>query len=106
MSEMCILYGTAESQEQAEMLALLLVEERLAACANILGTVTSVYRWEGEICKEEEVSFIVKTTERMVDEVVRKIKKHHSYACPSILSISISGGNDDFISWVRGNVST
>ncbi|MEE8393935.1 MAG: divalent-cation tolerance protein CutA, partial [Rhodospirillales bacterium] len=65
-----------------------------------LGEIESVYRWKGEVCQDREVALIVKTTDRLVEKVVARIKELHSYDCPCVISIPITGGNPDFLDWI------
>ncbi len=105
MSRPCLLYMTAGNREEALALARMLVGERLAACANVLGGATSVYRWQGEVQEEGEVVLVAKTVERQVDAVVRRVRGMHSYDSPCIVALPISGGDPDFLAWVREEVS-
>ena len=99
MAQMLI-YVTAGSRDEALSLARELVNIRLAACANILTGTTSVYQWQGEVCEEEEVSLILKTRDDLVERLVEKVRELHSYDCPCVVSLPISGGNADFLEWI------
>lgn len=100
-----LLYVTAESHEQALMLARRLVELDLVACANILGEISSVYKWNGAVTESTEVALLLKTTKDMVGRVVSTVRELHSYECPCAISISVDGGDGDFMSWVANAVS-
>jgi len=95
-----IIYITAPAFGEAEKIADTLVEERLAACVNIIPQMKSVYRWEGKINRENEVVLIAKTKTALVEKLTQKIKSIHSYSCPCIVSVEITGGNPDFIEWI------
>ena len=95
-----LIYVTAGSRDEALAIARELVNSRLAACANILAGTTSVYHWEGEVCEEEEVSLILKTRDDLVERLVEKVKDLHSYDCPCVVSLPISGGNAAFLEWI------
>lgn len=95
------LYITAASQEEGMRLAHALVGERLVACANVLGGVTSVYWWEGEVQEEGEVALVAKTRAELVDAVVERVKVLHSYRCPCVVALPVVDGNPDFIGWIR-----
>ena len=99
MAQMLI-YVTVGSRDEALVIARELVNSRLAACANILTGTTSVFHWEGKVCEEEEVSLILKTRDDLVDRLVEKVKDLHSYDCPCVVSLPISGGNADFLEWI------
>ncbi|MFN3076381.1 MAG: divalent-cation tolerance protein CutA [Alphaproteobacteria bacterium] len=95
-----LVYITAGTREEATKLARLLVEERLAACANILGEISSVYWWEGKVETGEEVALLVKTRSERVDGVVARVREIHSYSCPCVVALPIVAGNPAFLSWI------
>ena len=95
------LYLTAAERGEAEAIARTLVEERLAACANVLGDIRSFYWWEGEVQDEPEVAFVAKTRPELVDAVVARVKEMHSYSCPCVVALPIAGGNPDFLAWIE-----
>ena len=78
-----------------------MVVERLAACANILGSISSVYLWNGEVCESSETAFMLKTRPELITPLIEHIKELHSYDCPSISVLSIVGGNLDYIKWIE-----
>lgn len=77
-------YIVCASREEAETIAAALVEERLAACVNILAPCTSIYRWEGKIEQAEEVPMLAKTTQAKADALVMRAAELHSYDNPAI----------------------
>jgi periplasmic divalent cation tolerance protein len=93
-------YVTASSRDEALKIARHMVEERLAACANILPGITSVYWWEGKVQEEGEVSLILKTRRDLVDPLVARVKELHSYTCPCVVALPLSGGNPAFLDWI------
>jgi periplasmic divalent cation tolerance protein len=95
-----ILYCTTETRGEALIISRALIAERLAACANILGAVTSVYEWEGKLQEVEEFSFIIKTSEGKRDAAIARISALHSYECPCILPLRSEGGYRPFLSWI------
>ncbi len=98
--EPVFLYITADTPEEAASLGRTLVEERLAACVNILGGITSFYRWEGEVQQGEETALIAKTRAGLIAAATARIKSLHGYTCPCVVSLPIGGGNEDFIAWI------
>lgn len=94
------LYVTCASHAEAEAIARHLVEQHLAACANILGAVTSVYRWQGAVETGAEVALILKTRADLVDEATAEIRRLHSYDVPCIVAWPVVGGDDDYLAWV------
>jgi periplasmic divalent cation tolerance protein len=97
---MSMIYVTTGSRKEALNIGRALVEARLAACANVIDNVTSIFRWQGEIEEEAEAVLILKTRLDLVDEATAKIKGLHSYDCPCVLSYAIAGGNSDFLDWI------
>ena len=95
-----LLYVTAGSMAEADKIATKLVEEKLVACANILGSSTAIYRWEGRLTKEKEVVLILKTTAKLVQKSVKRIVGLHSYECPAVIVLEIQDGNKEFLSWI------
>ncbi|MEQ9329618.1 MAG: divalent-cation tolerance protein CutA [Rhodospirillales bacterium] len=103
-SDICILYVTASGREEAVRIGRAVVERRLAACANVVGPTTAIYRWQDEICEDEEAVLILKTTARLADEAVAEIRNLHSYDLPCVLRFDIAGGLPPFLAWVADEV--
>lgn len=99
-----LIYVTAPSCKEAEKIAETVVTERLAACANILDGVTSVFRWEGKLCRENETVLILKTMEEKTDALTARIKDLHSYECPCIVVLPVAGGHPAFLEWIARQV--
>jgi periplasmic divalent cation tolerance protein len=99
MSETMI-YVTAGSNDEARRIGHSLVEARLAACANILPPMTSVYWWEGAVQEDSEVAMILKTRQDLVESLIERIRELHSYDCPCVVALPITGGNPDFLQWI------
>lgn len=95
-----LLYITAGNREEAMALGRVLVEARLAACANVLGAITSVYWWQGRVEEGAEVALVVKTRTALVDRVVARVRELHSYACPCVVALPITSGNPAFLQWI------
>ena len=98
--EFCSIYITAGSEEEAAGIGRTLIEERLAACVNIL-PVRSVYRWEGGIEDEAEVVAFIKTRASLAEKVIDRVKSLHSYQIPCIVVLSITQGNPDYLQWIE-----
>ncbi len=96
-----LIYVTAGNREEALNIGRAVVESRLAACANVLGDIDSIYWWDGELQQDTEVALILKTRSELIDKVVAKIKQMHSYDCPCVISLPITGGNPDFLDWLK-----
>ncbi len=96
-----LIYITAGSAEEAKRIGRALVEERLAACANVLGTVTSFYWWRGALQEDGEAALIAKTRTDLVDRLVERVKALHSYDCPCVVAVPIEAGNPAFLDWIE-----
>lgn len=96
-----MLYMTAGSAEEAHRIASVLVEERLAACANIIDGMRSLYWWEGAVQDDAEVVLIAKTTAALLDTVIERVKALHSYDCPCVVALPVEGGNPAFLEWIE-----
>jgi periplasmic divalent cation tolerance protein len=97
---------TGPSGEELQQLATRLVEERLAACVNILPGVTSVYRWQGGIERDSEALGIVKTGRALVDRLQARVLQLHPYEVPEVLVIESTGGSRAYLDWVLDSVSS
>ena len=93
--------STAPDADTAERIARVLVEERLAACVNVLPGVASLYRWEGEVREDAESALILKTTASRFEGLRARIRALHSYDLPAILALPAATGDADFLAWVR-----
>lgn len=99
-TEFCIAYLTAASRSEALKIGSALVEERLAACVNVLGPVASVYRWDGKIARGSEVAFLAKTRRSLQRKLTARVRELHSYECPCVVFLPIRGGNPAFLRWL------
>jgi periplasmic divalent cation tolerance protein len=95
---------TAGSEEEAVRIARMLVEERLAACVQVLGPITSTYRWQGAIEASQEWLCVAKTAKGLYPEVERAIRQAHSYQVPEILAVEVAAGSADYLAWLAGEV--
>ena len=96
---------TAPDAETAESLARTLVDERLAACANLVPGVTSVYRWEGEVQRDAEVLVVLKTTRDGLAGLEARAVELHPYDVPEVLALPVVGGHAPYAAWVAGEVA-
>lgn len=95
-----LIYITASSDDEARTIARALVEERLAACANILGAIASIYWWEDALQEDAEVALIVKSTTALVPRIIERVQALHSYDCPCVVALPIEAGNAAFLDWI------
>jgi periplasmic divalent cation tolerance protein len=91
---------TTDSQEEAAAIARAAVEERLAACAQLFGPMSSTYWWEDEIETAEEWMVLFKTTGDRFEELVVLITDRHSYDTPEIIATPVVAGSADYLSWI------
>jgi periplasmic divalent cation tolerance protein len=89
-------------QPSAENLARQLVEQKLAACVNILAPCTSVYRWQGNIESTAEIPLLIKTTSTAYPALEDAIRRLHPYELPEIVQVPLSGGLPAYIQWFIG----
>ena len=100
MSTHVVGFITTGSIEEGQVIARTLVEERLAACVNIVSPIQSVYRWQGKVEDDQEVLLIVKTTADMLERLVARVKQMHNYELPEIIALPIVAGAEDYLSWI------
>ncbi len=93
-------YVTASSRQEALSIGRAVVGERLAACANVLDGMTSIYWWERSLQEEGEASLILKTRSDLIDRLTARIRELHSYACPCVVAMPISAGNPAYPDWI------
>ena len=101
MSQALSVYITCENRTEALRIAEAVVAERLAACANVLAPVTSVFRWEGRIEQAEEGALILKTTQDNLEKLEKRIVELHSYDVPCIVAWPIIAGHAPYLTWIH-----
>lgn len=101
-----LVYVTTKDREEARKIGTALVKEKLAACANIIDGMESIYRWEEKVETGKESVLILKTTYNNVTKLTRRIKELHSYDVPAIVSINLEEqeGNAEYLNWVFRSV--
>lgn len=103
--EFLLVYVATPSLADSEHLAELAVEQPLAACANILPTMNSIYAWNGEIKKEAESLLLLKTSREKFSHLQSLLLKHHPYECPAIVAISLSEALPDYLRWLANSIN-
>jgi periplasmic divalent cation tolerance protein len=99
--DVVLILTTVPAASRAETIARSLVDERLAACVNVLSTMTSFYRWQGKIEQEEERQIVIKTTRDRVPAVQTRLRDLHAYEVPEFLVLPVSDGSTGYLDWVR-----
>lgn len=99
-AEHVVVTATTDSEEVARSMAAGSIEARLGACAQVVGPVTSVFRWEGEIQTEREWRVEIKTPADRVGALVEHLEAGHNYDLPEIIATPITGGSAEYLSWL------
>ncbi len=94
-------YITTATMEEAEKIQKALVQERLAACVNIIPEIRSCYWWKGKIKNSAEIGIIAKTRLGLMEKLIKRVKQIHSYTIPCIVAWPILAGNGDFLKWIE-----
>jgi periplasmic divalent cation tolerance protein len=95
---------TLGADADAVAFARTIVDERLAACVNVLPVMTSVYRWKGTVEQDREQQVVMKTTADRVDALQTRVRALHSYELPEFLVLPASGGSPTYLDWIRETV--
>jgi periplasmic divalent cation tolerance protein len=104
MADEKLLITTAGSKEEASRIARTLVEEKTAACVNIVGPIESVYRWQGKVESAPEFLLLIKTTGCRSAATMARIRELHSYDLPEAIEIGIDGGSAEYLNWIAASV--
>jgi periplasmic divalent cation tolerance protein len=99
--EYYIFLVTVPNIEEGKKIANILVESKLAACVNIIQNVISIYRWKGNIERENEMLLIIKTTENKCNLIIQKVREIHSYSNPECVAFKIEKGSKQYLDWIN-----
>jgi periplasmic divalent cation tolerance protein len=105
MADIVLVLTTVPDSDQGEVIARTLVEERLAACVNVLPSMTSIYRWRGVVEREMERQMIIKTTRNRVPAVQTRLAALHPYEVPEFLVLSVADSSSAYFEWVVNETS-
>lgn len=100
-----MVYITTRDMKEAVTIANALVNERLAACANIIDNMHSIYHWNGKLQTDKEAILIAKTVAKRIPELINRVKRLHSYECPCIVCLPVTDGIPEFLTWVTEQVA-
>jgi periplasmic divalent cation tolerance protein len=100
MTDKILVSTTCASAEEAQRLARMLVEERLAACVQIVPHVRSVYRWRGAVEESEEWLLLIKSRRDLFENMRRRLRAAHSYELPEIVALAVVDGEPEYLAWV------
>ncbi|MEL0089697.1 MAG: divalent-cation tolerance protein CutA [Rhodospirillales bacterium] len=105
MPETALIYFTAPNSDEAKIIAETIISEHFAACANILGDVSSIFSWNGNIQNEQETAVFLKTTVSQIPALSKRICELHSYDQPCVIALPIIGGNKGFLDWIKSKTT-
>jgi len=104
MTDKIVILSTCASEEEAEKLARILVEERLAACVNIVPRVRSYYRWKGAIESAAECLLVIKSSRDLFADLTAALEKAHSYDVPEAIALPLVAGAAKYLDWLDANL--
>ena len=99
--EYYIFLVTVPNIEEGKKIGKLLVENKLAACVNIIQNVYSIYKWKEEVMEDNEHLLLIKTTEENCDQIIQKIDEIHSYSIPECIAFKIEKGSEKYLKWLN-----
>jgi periplasmic divalent cation tolerance protein len=106
MTEYIQVVTTTETKEQAQRIAQVVVEKRLAACAQIVGPISSTYWWKGKIETAEEWLCLMKSANSLLADLERAIRENHPYEVPEIVAMPIATGGESYLNWLSEELRT
>ncbi len=98
-----VTFSTCPDRESAEGIATALVEERLAACVNLLPGLTSIYRWQDSVRREPECLLLIKSTAARFEALCSRLRALHPYEVPEIIALPVSHGDPAYLQWLTEN---
>jgi periplasmic divalent cation tolerance protein len=104
MTDKIVVLSTCATQEEAEKLARVLLERRLAACVNVIPHIRSYYRWKGAIESADECLLIVKSSRELFGAMGEVLEKEHSYEVPELLALPVVEGAANYLNWLAANL--
>lgn len=99
-SSYIVVLVTSGSPEEAQKISSALLEQKKAACVNIVPQVSSRFWWQGELDSADESLLIIKTRASLLDDIIGIVKKIHSYEVAEVIALPIVGGNPDYLNWI------
>ncbi|CAA6664348.1 unnamed protein product [Spirodela intermedia] len=98
-----VVYVTVPNKEAGKKLAESIIQERLAACVNIVPGIESVYWWDGKVQTDSEELLIIKTRESLLEALTEHVKSNHEYEVPEVISLPITGGSAKYLEWIKSS---
>lgn len=103
MANYQVCFVTVGNITNAQKIANILVEKKLAACVSIVPSVKSIYWWQGKIEKSDEVLLIIKSRKNLSKDIIQTVKENHTYTVPEIIFMDIETGNPEYLDWIGAN---
>jgi periplasmic divalent cation tolerance protein len=100
VTDTVVVLVTAPSADEAARIARTLVEEKLAACGNVLPGIRSIYRWEGRVCDEAEALLVLKAPRKQFPALRDRVVELHPYEVPEVIALRIEDGNERYVDWI------
>ncbi len=104
MGDPILVFSTAPTRESARDIAKRLVEEKLAACVQVVPGLISFYIWQGQLCDEPEFLLLIKSRADLFDRVAQRIRSLHDYTVPEIVSLRIAEGSKEYLAWMEASL--
>lgn len=104
MTNKIVVLSTCADEKEAEKIARALLDERLAACINVVSGVRSLYRWKGAVEGASECLLLIKSSRELFPALSAAIRKAHSYEVPEVLALPVVEGADNYLSWLDGSL--
>jgi periplasmic divalent cation tolerance protein len=99
-----MIYVTTSGVLESKKIARKLIEEKIAACVNIVPSIDSIYLWNGEIEEDSESLMFIKTRNEFVETLIKRIEEIHSYEIPCILEIKVDKGSENYFKWIDNEI--
>lgn len=103
-TDFIVVYITVPSLEVGNDLARLMVEQKLAACVNVIPGVISHYKWQDELHQDNEALLMAKTTRHRLEKLTEQVREHHPYELPEVIALPIIGGLGEYLDWIKENI--
>ena len=106
MGRYIVCFVTIDDLQKAAHMARYIVENKLAACVNIIPELRSIYAWQGQVCDERESLLIIKTRSELFPDLTAAVKKLHPYEVPEIVALNIDQGLPEYLKWIDDSTSS
>ena len=103
MDEYIVIFCTVPSKDVGSRIGGALVDKKVAACVNIVPGLTSIYEWKGKVCNDEECLLVIKSRKALFERIKKEILQLHPYELPEIISLQITDGLEQYLSWIAEN---